>query len=86
MSYLTEALEWQDDIEALIYDSHGRYHHLVESVATAFDAARKYVKLLELVAEQAEDEGLWFRARTAPEAYLQQKLRRLHALIEEGTE
>jgi hypothetical protein len=35
-----------------------------------------------LVDEQAEDEGLWFLAQTAPEAYLQQELRRLHAAIE----
>ena len=38
--------------------------------------------LLQLVNEQAEDEGLWFVAVTAPEAYLQQELRRLHAAIE----
>ena len=37
---------------------------------------------LALVHKQAEDEGLWFVARTAPEAYLQQELRRLHAAIE----
>lgn len=36
----------------------------------------------EIVDEQAEDEGLWFVARTAPEAYLQQELRRLHAAVE----
>ena len=36
----------------------------------------------KLVDEQAEDEGLWFIAATAPEAYLQQELRRLHAAIE----
>jgi len=35
-----------------------------------------------IVDEQAEDEGLWFIAPTAPEAYLQQELRRLHAVIE----
>ena len=35
-----------------------------------------------LVNWQAADEGLWFIARTAPEAYLQQELRRLHAAIE----
>ena len=35
-----------------------------------------------IVAQQAEDEGLWFAAQTAPEAYLQQELRRLHAAIE----
>jgi hypothetical protein len=40
--------------------------------------------ILALVSEQAEDEGLWFRAETAPEAYLQQELRRLHAAIETG--
>jgi hypothetical protein len=35
-----------------------------------------------VVAEQAEDAGLWFIAATEPEAYLQQALRRLHAVIE----
>ena len=32
--------------------------------------------------EQAEDDGLWFDAVTAPEAYLQQELRDLHRVIE----
>jgi hypothetical protein len=41
-------------------------------------------KLHAIVNAQAEDEGLWFQARTAPEAYLQQELRRLHAAIEEA--
>jgi len=35
-----------------------------------------------LVDEQAGDDGLWFVAQTASEAYLQQELRRLHAAIE----
>ena len=39
-------------------------------------------ELQALVEEQAEDEGLWFRVNTAPEAYLQQELRKLHAVIE----
>jgi hypothetical protein len=39
---------------------------------------------LEIVNEQAEDEGLWFVAETAAEAYLQQELRRLHAAVEEA--
>ena len=39
-------------------------------------------RLLALVNEQAEDEGLWFRAETCAEAYVQQALRRLHAAIE----
>jgi hypothetical protein len=39
--------------------------------------------LLKIItADQAEDEGLWFIAQTAPEAYLQEALRRLHAAIE----
>ena len=38
--------------------------------------------ILKLIAEQIEDEGLWFNAETAPEAYLQKALRRLHATIE----
>jgi hypothetical protein len=37
---------------------------------------------ISFVDKQANDEGLWFRAQTAPEAYLQKELRRLHALIE----
>ncbi len=41
-------------------------------------------ELRALVNEQAEDEGLWFVAQTASEAYLQQELRRLHAAIEEA--
>lgn len=38
-----------------------------------------------LVAMQAEDDGLWFVAETAAEAYLQQELRKLHAVIEQTT-
>lgn len=39
----------------------------------------------ELVNKQAEDEGLWFHAQTCAEAYVQQELRKLHAVIE-GTD
>lgn len=35
-----------------------------------------------IVDRQAEDDGLWFQAQTAPEAYLQAALRVLHAAIE----
>jgi hypothetical protein len=35
-----------------------------------------------IAAEQAEDEGLWFLAATASEAYLQQELRRLTRAVE----
>lgn len=39
-------------------------------------------KILELVDKQAQDEGLWFDAMTASEAYLQAALRELHRVIE----
>lgn len=39
-------------------------------------------KLIQMVNDQAEDGGLWFIAENASEAYLQQELRKLHALIE----
>lgn len=39
-------------------------------------------RIMEVVAEQAKDEGLWFVAETAPEGYLQHALRRLHAALE----
>ena len=44
---------------------------------------QKFRDLLELVAEQAEDHGLWFEAETACEAYLQKAIRRLHKAIEQ---
>lgn len=40
---------------------------------------------LRLVLRQAEDEGLWFQAETAAEAYLQAALRDLHAAVEQET-
>ncbi len=38
--------------------------------------------LKKMVDEQVLDDGLWFTAASAPEAYLQQELRQLHTLIE----
>jgi len=52
-------------------------------LSAALEAEQAEVRgLVEAVNKQAEDEGLWFEAVTAPEAYLQQKLRKLHTLIE----
>lgn len=39
-------------------------------------------RLKKLVLKQAEDEGLWFIAQYASEAYLQRALRLLHKAIE----
>lgn len=36
----------------------------------------------QLVDIQAEDDGLWFIADSASEAYFQQRLRELHTVIE----
>ena len=43
----------------------------------------KLAGIKALVDAQAEDDGLWFLADHAAEGYLQQELRKLHALIEE---
>jgi hypothetical protein len=47
-------------------------------------ASIRLESLQQVVAKQALDEGLWFNAQTAAEAYLQQELRRLHEMIELG--
>ena len=36
-----------------------------------------------IIDKQAEDEGLWFISESITEAYFQQELRKLHALIED---
>ena len=36
----------------------------------------------DLVTKQAEDDGLWFVAKHATEAYLQDALRKLHTAVE----
>jgi len=43
-------------------------------------------EIIELVNEQAEDEGLWIDAQTATEAYLMCALRKLHEVIENAAE
>ena len=56
----------------------------IKKLETEINATKALYKIQGVVDEQAEDEGLWFVARTAPEAYLQAELRRLHAVIEEA--
>lgn len=55
--------------------------------ASTAEADAKYLpvieKLVAIVNQQAEDEGLWFVAQYASEGYLQKELRLLHAAIEE---
>ena len=46
----------------------------------------KIIELKLMIEQQADDIGLWFVAETGSEAYLQQELRKLHALCEEVIE
>jgi len=54
------------------------------AIDIADKAEEQLSRLRALVDKQAEDEGLWFAAQTAPEAYLQAQLRLLHAVIEDA--
>lgn len=51
-----------------------------EARATTAEAALREVKAL--VDQQAEDDGLWFHAETAAEAFVQRELRKLHAAVD----
>jgi hypothetical protein len=58
-------------------------HHACDCIQARLDAAEaRLANARKLCAKQAEDDGLWFRAVTAPEAYLQAALRKLHAAVE----
>lgn len=46
------------------------------------DLKAKLARAQALVNEQANDDGLWFMAKTLTEAYLQQKLRDIHRAVE----
>ena len=60
-----------------------RYEKLIEINAEMLAVLhRDREALQELVDRQANDEGLWFAAQTAPEEYLQAALRTLHVQIE----
>ena len=66
-------------------------NQIAQAIAGPIDPDRVREKALaclirarQIAAEQAEDDGLWFVAETASEAYLQQELRRLTRAIEGG--
>ena len=69
-----------------LYMPHGgplRAADVLEQAADELERLRAYRKRLQGVVDlQAEDEALWFIAQTAPEAHLQEELRRLHWHIE----
>ena len=60
--------------------------HLVRRLTAVVATARaeeraRWRTVQQVVDQQAEDEVLGFTARTAPEAYLQQELRKLHEAV-----
>ena len=70
-------------------ESNGKLRHQCEKNET-FEARVEKLEdkqsiIRKMVDAQAEDEGLWFEAETAPEAYIQQELRNLHKIIESET-
>ena len=78
--------DYNDVFEAQASMSKDIAHRLVAWPVADRRALLGYVDTLTtLVRAQAEDEGLWFQAATAPEAYLQDALRRLHHAIEGTT-
>lgn len=52
------------------------------SARRAFGSSMVNEHPLDVVREQAEDDGLWFAAELITEAYLQAALRRIHAAVE----
>ena len=73
----------EDGIEALNASERIRARLVAENIELKGRVEDE--RLRETANSQAEDEGLWFEAQTAPEAYLQQELRRLHEIIEGKT-
>jgi hypothetical protein len=63
-------------------DKYKGYYLCREVEPLIIELEAEVTKLRDLVSQQAEDEGLWFIAETAPEAYLQEALRKLHRAIE----
>lgn len=80
---LANAIEYVNDFaidvdeEGLDRDGNARHFFAVVKAAKAILAA------LRLINKQAKDDGLWFDARYVSDAYLQQELRKLHAVIED---
>ena len=75
--YRDSLLPWPD-----LPESH-RQEYLTTAKAVLPEIVGEVLQPIQsMVNTQADNEGLWFRAQTAPEAYLQRKLRELHGIIE----
>lgn len=76
------SLEGGDSVMCLVEGCHLYYCNMPAAAVEQINLLIMANDISVLVDHQANDEGLWFVAKTAPEAYLQQALRRLHAAIE----
>lgn len=80
---LTELIKLYDEAPA---DAAFEGTHPIVLLALERDTWMKRLnKVISLVNKQAKDEGLWFKSQYVSEAYLQDALRELHALIEGKT-
>lgn len=93
---LEAAIKMANDMETIEgFIKHGRFvgdavHVGIARLAEAIRLTRPTISgelddVIKIVNKQAEDDGLWFCAKTAPEAYLQQELRKLHAVCESAS-
>jgi len=71
-----------DDCAHARHTSHAARAELAALRSTVAALRGERERLRAIVDVQAEDPGLWFIDGTAPEAYLQQELRKLHSAIE----
>lgn len=83
------AFEWRDDAfrklaRGLLNDD-AAYAKLQAMAAELERLTAESARIRAVVGEQANNEGLWFVAKYATEAYLQSELRRLHGVIEGKT-
>jgi len=74
--------EYLEALELMEFVQINRGNDMTDKTVQATPELPVSQQLLNLVEAQAQDGGLWFEAKTAPEAYLQQELRKLHAAIE----
>lgn len=81
-----ELADERDALRAELEDAKlaARYEtDVARQAVSAMNMARADLTAIRAVVdEQAKDDGLWFDAVTAPEAFLQQELRRLHAAVD----
>jgi hypothetical protein len=87
-----DVLHWKEHVDLQANDASNKLIQISHlraqlTAAQAINAQRdaRLVRAEQVAADQANDDGLWFIATSATEAYLQQELRKLHAAIE-GTD